>query len=121
MARWPDGGDPGPGSEEIQMNRYVLSALVLIVLGSANAQLQQKPDQKWDVAADFGPSTKMDFETSEGTWMNLDASPDGKRIVFDLLGDIYVMPIDGSAKTPATRITSGPVFDMQPKFSPDGK
>src|SRR5687768_12521987 len=82
---------------------------------------QQKPDPKWDVAADLGPSTKMAFDTSEGTWMNLDVSPDGKRIVFDLLGDIYVMPIDGSATTPATRLTSGPVFDMQPKFSPDGR
>ena len=53
--------------------------------------------------------------------MNVDVSPDGQRIVFDLLGDIYVMPIGGSGSSPATRITSGPAFDMQPRFSPDGK
>ena len=46
--------------------------------------------------------------------------PDGTQIVFDLLGDIYLMPIGGSA-TPARRLTSGPAFDMQPRFSPDGK
>jgi len=53
--------------------------------------------------------------------MNLDVSPDGARIVFDLLGDIYVMPAGGSGTSAATRLTSGPAFDMQPRFSPDGK
>ena len=53
--------------------------------------------------------------------MNVDVSPDGKRIVFDLLGDIYTMAIDGSGASPATRLTTGPAFDMQPRFSPDGK
>ena len=53
--------------------------------------------------------------------MNLDVSPDGKQIVFDLLGDIYVMPIDGSGGGAATRIAGGAAFDMQPRFSPDGK
>ena len=52
--------------------------------------------------------------------MNVDVSPDGARLVFDLLGDLYTMPIDGST-APATRLTSGPAFDMQPRFSPDGR
>jgi imidazolonepropionase-like amidohydrolase/Tol biopolymer transport system component len=65
--------------------------------------------------------TKLSLDTSEGTWMNLDVSPDGKRVVFDLLGDIYAMSIDGSGTSPATRLTSGPAFDMQPRFSPDGR
>src|SRR3954452_5187509 len=81
----------------------------------------KKPDKPWDVAADLGPTQKVAFDTSEGTWMNVDVSPDGQRVVFDVLGDIYVMPISGSGRTPATRLTSGPAFDMQPRFSPDGK
>src|SRR6267378_2568260 len=60
----------------------------------------------------------VSFETSEGTWISLDVSPDGKTIVFELLGDLYTMPIAGGA---ATRITSGPGFDSQPRWSPDGK
>ena len=98
----------------------VLATLVAVL---APTHAQQKPDaEKWDVAtADIGPTSKMAFDTSEGTWMNLDVSPDGKRIVFDLLGDIYIMPIDGSGTSPARRLTTGPVYDMQPRFSPDGK
>ena len=81
----------------------------------------QPQDKKWDVGADLGPTTKLAFDTSEGTWMNVDVSPDGKRVVFDLLGDIYSMSIDGTGAGPATRLTSGPAFDMQPRFSPDGR
>ena len=71
----------------------------------------------WDVGAAHGPTRAVRFETSEGTWMNLDVSPDGRTIVFDLLGDLYLLPIDGGR---ARRITSGPAFDVQPRFSPDG-
>jgi Tol biopolymer transport system component len=50
--------------------------------------------------------------------MNLDVSPDGKEIVFDLLGDIYIMPITGGA---ARLLSGGPAFEVQPRFRPDGK
>jgi Tol biopolymer transport system component len=58
------------------------------------------------------------FDAAEGTWISLDVSPDGRTIVFELLGDLYTMPIGGGT---ATRITSGPAFDSQPRWSPDGK
>jgi Tol biopolymer transport system component len=45
-------------------------------------------------------------------------SPDGSTIVFELLGDLYTMPIAGGK---ATRISSGLALDTQPRFSPDGK
>ena len=102
------------------MQRMVTT--VLLAVGALVVTAAQQPDsKKWDVTADLGPTEKLAFETSEGTWMNVDVSPDGQRIVFDLLGDIYTMPIAGSGTSPATRITSGPAFDMQPRFSPDGK
>ncbi len=82
---------------------------------------QQSAEKKWDVSADLGPVSKLTIDTSEGTWMNVDVSPDGRRIVFDLLGDIYVMPLEGTSAGAPTRVTSGPAFDMQPRFSPDGK
>ncbi|HTI03814.1 MAG TPA: amidohydrolase family protein [Gemmatimonadales bacterium] len=61
---------------------------------------------------------EVSFETTEGTWISLDVSPDGHTIVFELLGDLYTMPIAGGT---ATRLTSGPAFDSQPRYSPDGK
>ncbi|HET7696090.1 MAG TPA: amidohydrolase family protein [Vicinamibacterales bacterium] len=60
----------------------------------------------------------LSFTTSEATWLSLDLSPDGKTIVFELLGDLYTLPVTGGE---ATRITSGQAYDMQPAFSPDGK
>jgi Tol biopolymer transport system component/imidazolonepropionase-like amidohydrolase len=64
------------------------------------------------------PTRPLRFTTDEGTWMSLDVSPDGKMIVFDLLGDIYTVPMTGGS---ATRLTSGSGFDGQPRFAPDGK
>ena len=93
-----------------------------VATAKADADKTEKKEPKWDVTAEFGPTSKVTFETSEGTWMNVDVSPDGARVVFDLLGDLYAMPIAGStAAAPATRLTTGPAFDMQPRFSPDGK
>ena len=42
----------------------------------------------WDVSAPHGKTRKASFRTDEGTWMDLDVSPDGKRIAFSLLGDL---------------------------------
>src|SRR5687768_10630510 len=50
--------------------------------------------------------------------MNVDVSPDGKTIVFDLHGDIYIVPLAGGN---ATRLTSGQAIDTEPVFSPDGR
>ena len=61
---------------------------------------------------------KATFTATEGTWISLDVSPDGGTIVFDLLGDLYTLPIDGGK---ATRLTSGMAFDAQPRWSPDGE
>ena len=63
------------------------------------------------------PAREIAFDTSEGTWMSLDVSPDGTRLVFDLLGDLYTLPIEGGE---ASRITNGMAFDAQPTYSPDG-
>ncbi|MEL7372075.1 MAG: amidohydrolase, partial [Myxococcota bacterium] len=57
------------------------------------------------------------IDTTEGTWIGLDVSPDGQTIVFDLLGDIYTMPITGGD---ATVLRAGIAWHMQPRFSPDG-
>jgi Tol biopolymer transport system component len=64
------------------------------------------------------PERLVKFTSKEGTWMSVDVSPDGKTIAFDLMGDIYSMPISGGK---ATAITKGIAYETHPRFSPDGK
>ena len=63
------------------------------------------------------PSRALDFTTDEGTWIDVDLHPDGETILFELLGDLYTIPVAGGE---ATRITSGQGYDMQPRYSVDG-
>lgn len=90
--------------------------LLLLVFLSATTFAQE--NKKWDVNHPKGPYKDFSFKVDEGTWMNVDVSPDGKQIVFDLLGDIYSMPIEGGE---AKCIRSGLAMEVQPRYSPDGQ
>ena len=88
---------------------------------SKNSEEEKKT---WNVDSGLGPHFEQIIDTREGTWMNLDVSPDGQWIAFDLLGDLYLMPIDGMQTDETDKLihlTSGVAWDMQPRFSPDGK
>lgn len=64
------------------------------------------------------PATReLRFTTDEGTWISLDVAPDGRTIAFELLGDIYTLPIDGGR---ARRLLTGSAFQAQPRYSADG-
>lgn len=83
------------------------------------AASQGEKAPKWDVNAPPGMTTRqVSINVDQGSWMNIDVSRDGRWIAFDLLGDIYTMPITGG--TP-TRIAEGLAYEQQPRFSPDGK
>jgi len=73
---------------------------------------------EWDVNAPPGVEiSQVPISVDEGTWMDVDVSPDGQTVAFSMLGDIYTMPITGG--TP-TRIAEGLAWEVQPRFSPDG-
>src|SRR4249919_975169 len=97
--------------------RHLTIVLVFFLYIQLHAQ-ENKPGKKWDVSNPEGPYKDVSFTVNEGTWMNLDLSPDGKEIVFDLLGDIYSIPINGGE---AKLLHGGHAFEVQPRFSPDGK
>src|SRR5437899_1042780 len=84
--------------------------------GSRDEKKDEKKEEKKGLP--LKPDRKIEFSTDEGTWLSLDVSPDGKTIVFELLGDIYTLPIEGGQ---AKLVDGGMAFDSQPKFSPDGK
>src|SRR5437868_1954284 len=66
----------------------------------------------------IAPAREISFTTREGTWLSPDLSPDGRQIVFELLGDLYRVDSNGGT---ARAIARGMPFDSQPAFSPDGK
>ncbi|MDX1571861.1 MAG: amidohydrolase, partial [Xanthomonadales bacterium] len=99
---------------------FLLASLLFVSpLHAAEGDAESSEDEpKWDVQNPPGPWRSVRIDTERTTWSNLDVSPDGKTIVFDMLGDIYSMSIDGGE---AAALTSGIAWNMQPRFSPDGK
>ncbi len=88
-----------------------IPALILL------ASLSFAADSDWDVTDTGQPYIDAEFTVTEGTWMSVDVHPDGGRILFDLLGDIYSIPEAGGE---ATLLHGGPAMQIMPSFSPDG-
>ncbi len=99
-------------------NLRLMFAITLLLM-PVSAIAQEGDKTGWEVNnPDFSSRPRSaSINVTEGTWVSLDVSPDGSTIVFDLLGDIYSLPIDGGK---ATAITQGMAWDIQPRFSPDG-
>ncbi|MBL7858874.1 MAG: PD40 domain-containing protein [Cyclobacteriaceae bacterium] len=94
--------------------------LFTVLLAAGLIALSEAQEKKWDVSNPPGNWSfkEVKLSTTEGTWMNIDVSPDGKEIVFDMLGDIYKVSINGGEAQP---LRTGLPFEIQPRFSPDGK
>ena len=96
----------------------VVSAFVAL---AAHGQLASSPrPAAWDVTAPRGAVREIDFVTDQGTWMSVDISPDGRWIIFDLLGNIYRVPAAGGDAELLTR-DSGIALNFHPRYSPDGQ
>ena len=100
------------------MRRTTVTLLLSLAFGLSAAADKADDDGPWKVEDAHGPVHTVSFTTDEATWLPLDVHPDGSKIVFSLLGDLYTLPIAGGE---ASRITSGSAYDAQPRFSPDGK
>lgn len=116
-----------------------VSGIAFLALTACTSGLDERPDERasllpaitegvsgrasmpvaepWQ-ALPITPVRVARFETETGTMMSLDVSPDGNTIVFDMLGDIYLLDRTGGEARP---IVQGMAFDSQPVFSPDGR
>ena len=97
---------------------FAAVALAPFAVAAQDAEGEDKKEEKWDVSAPPLPTRDVQLDVREGTWMSLDVSPDGRTIAFDLLGDVYTIPMSGGE---ARNIASGLAWEMQPRFSPDGE
>ena len=79
-----------------------LLALALFA-GPAEAQRGRGGDSTAGRGLPMTPTHALKFTTDEGTWLSLDLSPDGRTIVFELLGDLYTLPDRRAARRRASR------------------
>lgn len=98
----------------MSQSRYTIVPIAILLCAPLYAADEE---ESWDVNTLPGEARIIPINTRSGTWMSLDVSPDGQSIAFDLLGDIYTLPIEGGE---AKSINSGLSWAMQPRFSPDG-
>jgi Tol biopolymer transport system component len=98
----------------------VLLKYGIFILAFFIAPLSVWTEQNWSQieGLPLKPTRILNFITDEGTWISIDVSPDGQTLVFDLLGDLYALPIEGGV---AKALSRGMAFDTQPRFSPDGR
>ena len=92
--------------------------LFISTIGLSQDSKDAKDVKEWDVNNPPGDSKMVTINTNEGTWMNLDVSPDGKTLVFDMLGDIFTIPSNGGKAKP---LRTGLAWEVQPRWSPNGK
>ena len=85
---------------------------------AGDADTTQQEEDRWDVSDPPGDWQSIAIDTTETTWSNVDVSPDGQTIVFDMLGDLYTVSIDGGE---ARSLTDGIEWNYQPRYSPDGE
>lgn len=113
--------DLGRRLQATVMALAVLLSLLAVPGGATPAFAQEESDESRErerSGLPLEPGRELAFDATEGSWMSLDISPDGETLVFDLLGDLYTLPVSGGT---ATRLTSGMAVDVQPRFSPDGQ
>ena len=96
----------------------LMLSLSAIATDEEAATTTEEKKTAWDVSSPPGERRDIPIDARSGTWMSVDVSPDGKRVAFDMLGDIYELPIAGGE---ARALASGMAWDMQPRYSPDGK
>ena len=96
---------------------FAAGAVLLFLLSPFAAAQDDGDAEEGGEGLPLAASETLSFTVTEGTWMSLDVAPDGQTIVFELLGDLYTLPISGGQ---ATRIIGELSFESQPVFSPDG-
>ena len=96
----------------------ILATFASVTFAAEDEKEETPKKSKWDVNNPPGTAISVPIDTRSGTWMSVDVSPDGKQIVFDLLGDLYLLPIEGGE---ARALTHSVAWEMQARFSPDGK
>ena len=105
------------------MIEVLVGVFGLLFLGTAHAAAQQSPpdgQEPWSIETanpDGTPTIQFEHEATEGTWMSVDVSPDGKKVAFDLLGHIFEMPISGGTAIALTEVGQAARYHREPSVT----
>ncbi len=69
------------------------------------------------VSSGTAATRKIEFDTRQVTQPDIAVSPDGKTLIFTMLGHLFRLPVEGGS---AEQLTFGPFYDTDPAISPDG-
>ncbi len=107
--------------------RLLLTLLALVLVmplaaqenaeGDAASEDQSVSADEWSVNEPPGDWNAISIDTERVSWADVDVHPDGRTLVFHMLGDIYTVPISGGE---ARALTSDLAWNFQPRYSPDG-
>jgi Tol biopolymer transport system component len=81
---------------------------------------QQGTGTNIDFMTPRGKTRLIEFTTTEATNVSVNASPDGRWLLIDLLGHIWRVPIAGGKAQVMTH-GSGVALNFHPRYSPDGR
>jgi imidazolonepropionase-like amidohydrolase/Tol biopolymer transport system component len=100
--------------------QLIIRIAVCVAAAHFPAHAAEATDKKptWNVNQPPGVAQTVTIDTRSGTWMSVDVSPDGKTLVFDMLGDLYLLPIAGGQ---ARALTHSIAWEQQARFSPNGQ
>ncbi|MEC8831214.1 MAG: hypothetical protein VX772_02555, partial [Bacteroidota bacterium] len=105
----------------MKRNHFLMALAMFLSVFSLFAQSKEKESDTTKKATKelpLEPERTVSFTAKEGTWLSLDVHPNGETIIFDMMGDLYTIPIQGGK---ASKITEGMAYDVHPRYSPDGK
>jgi Tol biopolymer transport system component/imidazolonepropionase-like amidohydrolase len=102
------------GSASLHANAFVQTSESI---DEAADTEENDPLKNWDVLAPPMELKQVNIKTDETTWSSLDISPDGKKMVFDMLGDIFIVDAKGGK---ASALTQDFAWNIHPAISPDG-
>ena len=110
MLQPPRPGVPAPGAGQC---RTLLLLLVLALARTSPGRAQ--------AAVPPASVRQVEVVAREGTWLAGDVSPDGHQVVFDLLGQLWLLPAAGGEARALTNAVADMADDTDPVFAPDGR